>query len=198
MRNKISLFIFAFLLMIGCSPNRAHNFQVRNVKMQSVIIDGLENDSLDFYKVSVMMEDCNEYYSLMGALSYEGGLIESIQSISVYNYGKENVTSLLKGLQKIEDMPFSTIEVEESSKYSYFCYRCANLDEFKDELNRMTINLRTECNNKEDSTHSVNRIFCFSKGVCPIVKMTIKLQNHSVSCVVDNRPVKLEIKEVFR
>lgn len=113
-------------------------------------------------------------------------------------YDKENVTSLLKGLQKIEDMPFSTIEVEESSKYSYFCYRCANLDEFKKNLNGMTINLRTECNNKEDSTHSINRIFCFPKGVCPIAKMTIKLQNHSVSCVVDNRPVKLEIKEVFR
>ena len=68
---KMILVIAIVVLTISsCTPNKSHNFQVANVEVQKVSIDGMDSDSVNLYLMTIEMADCNRYYSLLKDFTY--------------------------------------------------------------------------------------------------------------------------------
>lgn len=68
---KMILVIAIVVLTISsCNSNKSHNFQVANVEVQKVSIDGMDSDSVNLYLMTIEMADCNRYYSLLKDFTY--------------------------------------------------------------------------------------------------------------------------------
>lgn len=197
---KMILVIAIVVLTISsCTPNKSHNFQVANVEVQKVSIDGMDSDSVNLYLMTIEMADCNRYYSLLKdfTYSYDRGILFPVQRIEGRNEKSQAVTSFMHGLSSYLNQSYSTLELEDEFNRAFFCPYSNDIASFIDELNSMGINLRVENYDKQKKCHFVRRLFCLPKDKGQLKQLLLYLENKMIVCKVAEESFRLKVKEHF-
>lgn len=98
MKKNINKITWACYLLVlfwlgACTPNQVHNFQIDNIGMQNVSLDGWQGSNNKFYLMKIKLKHCNEYFGI-GGIPYGGGILDSVCNIVIFD-GKMKMSRIL-------------------------------------------------------------------------------------------------------
>lgn len=194
--NKITwaCYLLALFWLGACTPNQVHNFQIDNIGMQNVSLDGWQGSNNKFYLMKIKLKHCNEYFGI-GGIPYGGGILDSVCNIVIFDGKNEDVANSLKPVSSFVEDSVKTLWGRIGSK-DFPCHYCLNVRQLQNYLNRMTVEVRGEYYSKEEDAHYMYRLFCVPKGQPLPKKLIFRFDKYSIECDVNNIPKRVKVTRI--
>lgn len=188
----------SLLLLVGCHTNRAKSFDIIQPFMQRVNIEGVGSDSVVLYLVSIKVKPIEEVFSTGYSYWFTDGIMDSVENIKILDMNKNDQTEKFKGYSECKGKELNALWLKKTFVGDVFqVYNCANINDFMEELNEMSIDLRCEYSNKADSSIYINRLFAIPKNMSTgALTLKMKLKSKDLECRVNERPLKLQVYHV--